>query len=268
MIDIHCHMLPGVDDGAKDWEQSLEMARLAVKDGISGIICTPHCSPRFPGNDRSAVLAVVEEFRKRLHDEDIPLQIYPGAELVIDFDLPEKIAAGEVMTTNDDLKFALVEIPHEFLPPYLDRLFWSLQAKGIVPILGHPELNWQLMKNPSLLLNWVEGGVLVQITGNSLSGLSGRRIREFSSELLRRRMVHFIATDSHNSGGRPPILSTARELCASIIGIEETQMIFSGNPSSILQGVVPQVSDPLPPEKKNKPSFIQRFISRAAFDSI
>ena len=113
VIDFHCHILPGLDDGARDWPESLDMARMAAMDGISGIVCTPHYSRVFPENRRDAITASVEELRIRLRQAGIPLDLYPGAELAIDPNLPKKIESGEVMTINDKRRVVLVEMPPE-----------------------------------------------------------------------------------------------------------------------------------------------------------
>jgi len=260
VIDLHCHILPGLDDGAESWEQSLQMARIAAEDGISGIVCTPHCSPGFPENKRASILASVKEFRTRLRREGIRIEVYPGSELAIHFALPEKIEAGEFLSINDNRTFALVEMPYEVIPPNLDKLFWMMQVKGVTPILAHPERNLLVLKRPLLLEKWIEAGVLVQITGSSLVGFFGSSIRDFSTELVRRRMVHFVATDSHSSGQRRPVLSKAREIVSSIVGPEEAREIFVEHPSRVLRGEFPAIREPLPPENRNT-SFMRRSMS-------
>jgi len=153
-----------------------------------------------------------------------------------------------------------VEMPHEVIPPNVDHLFWMLRVKGVTPILGHPERNWMVMKKPGLMQKWVESGVLVQITAASLVGHFGREVREVSINLLKRRMVHFVATDSHNCGRRKPILSEARALATSIIGSNEAERIFSEIPACIVRGDLPEMLEPLPPAEK-KSSFLDRFFS-------
>lgn len=256
MIDLHCHILPGLDDGADNWGQSLEMASIAAMDGISGIVCTPHCSPAFPGNDRKGIMAAVEQLRTRLRQAKIVLDIYPGCELAIDANLPEKINSGELLTINDNRKIALIEMPPEVIPPNLGRFFWTLRTRGVNTVLAHPERNYFLMKNPSVLLEWVREGVMVQITAASLMGLFGQGIRDFSLRLLRHRMVHFVATDSHSSCQRAPGLSEAHEIAQTVVGLEETYRIFHEYPAQVLLGELPDTAPPVPFE--NKPSFIRR----------
>lgn len=257
-IDIHSHILPGLDDGSDDWEQSLRMASIAAEDGISKIVCTPHWSPVFPDNGRNRILAAVEEFRIRITDEAIPIEVYPGCELVVDFDLPQKIGSGEVLSINDERRFALVEMPHEILPPKLERFFWRLQVEGITPILGHPERNRQILNNHSMLPGWIEAGALIQITAGSLAGYFGKQVRKLCTEMLRHRFVHFVATDAHSdTGKRNPALSEAREIVADIIGSEAAEKIFLENPSCILRGELPEVDEPISP-----PAGKQSLISR------
>lgn len=257
VIDIHCHILPAIDDGADDWEQTIKMARIAAEDGITGIVCTPHWSPSFPGNFRETILPLIDELRARLREENINVDVYPGCELVLSFGLPEMLGSGELLSINDGGTFALVETPYEIIPPNLDKLFWMIQIKGITPILAHPERNTRLQKDPMLLQKWVEAGALIQVTAGSIEGLFGNDARDFARELLRRRMVHFVGSDAHNSGRRSPALAEAREITASIIGQEEADRIFTHYPASIVRGELPEIEEPLPPDPR-KPSLIER----------
>ncbi len=250
MIDLHCHILPGLDDGADSWATSLEMAQIAVMDGISGIVCTPHSSPAFPGNHRSVILTAVEEFRTRLLQAQIPLALYPGCELAIDSNLPGKIESGELLTINDNRKIAMIEMPVAVIPPNLDRFFWMMRVGGINTVLAHPERNYPLMKNPSVLLEWIQAGILVQVTGASLRGHHGKEIQDFSLKLLRHRMVHLVASDSHGPALRRPVLSKARAVAESIVGPEEAHRIFYEYPVQVLQGEVPDVVTAIPFKKK------------------
>ncbi|HYA42901.1 MAG TPA: CpsB/CapC family capsule biosynthesis tyrosine phosphatase [Syntrophobacteraceae bacterium] len=257
MIDLHSHILPGLDDGAQDLEESLEMARMAVLDGISGIVCTPHMSPSFPGNDREVILAAVEALRAKFMEEGIGVELYPGCELAIDSDLPEKVQAGKLLTLNDRGNIVLIEMPPEIIPPHMSKFFWMMQVRGLSPILAHPERNYQLIRHPSTLLKWVEAGVLIQITGGSLKGHYGGRVRDFSLMLLKRRMVHFVGTDSHSPNMRRPVLSEVRGIVESIVGVQEARMIFDQHPAEVLDGKVPDVTPAVCAEKK-KDSLMRR----------
>jgi protein-tyrosine phosphatase len=250
VIDLHCHILPDLDDGAEDWAESIEMAQIAAMDGISGIVCTPHHSPTFPGNSRDAIMASVGELQTKLREAEIRLDIYPGCELAIDSNLPEKIESGELLSINDSRKIALIEMPVEVIPLNLDKFFRTMRAKGVTPVLAHPERNYPLMKNPSALLEWVQGGIMVQITGASLRGHYGEETRDFCVKLLQHQMVHLVASDSHGPARRMPVLSKARAIAEAIIGPEEAHRIFYEYPVRILRGEVPELAPAVPIEKK------------------
>ncbi len=250
MIDLHCHILPDLDDGAENWAQSLDMAKIAAGDGICGIVCTPHSSPVYPANRRAIILAAVEEFRIQLREAQIRLEIYPGCELSIQSNLLQRIKSGELLTINDNRKIALIEMPSDHVSPNLDKFFWRMRVEGIETVLAHPERNYHLMKNPSVLLGWIQAGAMVQITAASLIGYYGHAIRDFSLKLLRHRMVHFVATDSHSPGRREPVLSKARAITEAIIGPEQAHSIFCQYPVQILQGEVPDIMPAIPFEKK------------------
>jgi len=257
VIDLHSHILPGLDDGAQDLEHSLEMARIASLDGISGIVCTPHMSPSFPGNDREVILAAVEALRCKLAEEGIGIELYPGCELAIDSDIPAKVESRKLLTLNDSGNIVLIEMPYEIIPPHMSKFFWTMQVRGLTPILAHPERNYQLIRNPAILLKWVEAGVLVQITAGSLKGHYGGRVRDFSLMLLKQRMVHFVGTDSHSLGMRRPVLSEVRGIVESIVGVQEAQMIFYERPAEVLDGRVPDVMPAVVAQDK-KNSLIRR----------
>jgi len=250
VIDLHCHILPGLDDGAQDWAQSLEMARIAAADGICGIVCTPHSSTVFPANHRTTILAAVEELRTRLREAEIRLEIYPGCELSLQTNLLERIESRDLLTINDNRQIALIEMPTDLITPNLDKFFWMMRVKGIDTVLAHPERNRDLMKNPSVLLEWIQAGVMVQITAASLTGYYGHAIRDFSLKLLRHRMAHFVATDSHSPGRMAPMLSKARALTEAIIGPEEAHRIFYEYAVQVLRGEVPDVMPAISFERK------------------
>jgi protein-tyrosine phosphatase len=250
VIDLHCHILPGLDDGAQGWTQSLEMARIAAADGICGVVCTPHFSTVFPANYRATILAAVEELRTRLRKAEIRLELYPGCELSPQYNLLERIESGELLTINDNRRIALIEMPSDLITPNLGKFFGMMRGKGIDTVLAHPERNYHLMKNPSVLLEWIQAGVMVQMTAASLTGYYGHAIRDFSVKLLRHRMAHFVATDSHSPGRMAPMLSKARAITEAIIGPEEAHRIFCEYAVQVLRGEVPDVMPAISFERK------------------
>lgn len=262
MIDIHSHILPGIDDGASNWEQSLTMARVAVEDGITEMVCTPHWVLGKYENTRPVILEALAEFKNRLAEQNIPLTVFPGAELRLDISLPQRIKDGELLTINDGGSYALIELPEEALPKNLEEFFWQLQLKNIKPIIGHVERNSALHQDPERLYRWVETGILTQITAASVLEEFTIDIRNFAIQLLERRMVHMVVTDSHGLRARTPKLSDAYKVIGDIMGQEIAHDMTHEIPKRIIQGKSIITADPLPPKKSSSRSFsFKRFFS-------
>jgi protein-tyrosine phosphatase len=262
MFDLHSHILPGIDDGAVDSDHSLTMARLAVADGIQGIICTPHwLIPHFD-NTREKVLEAVRDFERLLREKDIPLKVYPGTELRFDADLPQKLESRELLTMNDTGRFALVELHEGMIPHNIENLFWDMQLANITPVLAHPERNSVLARDPSRLSAWIEMGVLLQITTGSVLGRFGPDIQRFVVLLLEHDMAHILATDSHGTKSRRPRLSPALRAVSNIVGSEAAHRMVEDIPRMIIEGQSITVPDPIPLGNRSlKPSLFKRFFS-------
>lgn len=246
MIDMHSHILPDLDDGAADWDQALEMARVAAADGITEMVCTPHWAPGKYENDRLAIRERFAEFEARLAAERIPLIVHTGSELRVDTSIPERLRTGELLTLNDGGRYVLLELPDESLPANLDEFFWTLQMAGYSPILSHVERNPYLREHPRLLLSWVEKGILTQITAASLLEEFAEEIREFALLLLEHRLAHMLVTDSHSLRMRKPQLSGARAVIAERFGPEMAARMVLETPRHILRGEAVPIVDPLP----------------------
>ena len=258
LVDIHCHVLTGLDDGPQEWEQSLEMARMAVRDGIGHVVCTPHWMHGSFNNTRERVLRAVDAFRRKLVEEDIPLLVYPGAELHLDFDIPARLASGEVLSINDTGVYALLELPDAVVPMNLRHFFWELQSQGVRPVIGHPERNHILMANPARLFKWVEMGALVQVTSASLLGRFGSKIQQFAVTLLKHNMVHVLATDAHSPTARTPRLTEGYRAAAKIIGEKRARELVVDTPMHIIQGEPVETLDPVPLASSMPKSFFSR----------
>jgi protein-tyrosine phosphatase len=246
MIDLHSHILPGLDDGARDLERSLDMARASVADGVTDMVCTPHWVPGKYENTRAAILAACAELRDRLAEARIPLTLWPGAELHVDTGIPERIRSGELLTLVDGGKYVLIELPEESLPSNLEDFFWALQLDGIKPILSHVERNPVLQRDPMRLFRWVEMGILAQITAASLVQEFSEEILDFSQELIEHRLVHILVSDAHGLKRRSPKLSAARDVVASIAGESAARRMTEDIPRRILEGKFVEPDDPLP----------------------
>lgn len=201
MIDIHSHILPGVDDGAQTEEDSLVMAREAVAQGITAIIATPHNKNGQYNNDRQSILKNVEILSDLLVREDIPLTVIPGQETRINGEMIEDIKNGSLLSLNDS-KYLFVEFPSANVPRFATQMLFDIQVAGYTPIIVHPERNQELIEHPNRLLEFVKNGALTQVTAASVVGKFGKNIQKFSEQLIEANLTHFIASDAHNTKTR------------------------------------------------------------------
>lgn len=202
MIDLHCHILPGIDDGAKDIEDSIDMARAAVAEGITHILATPHYKNGHWDNEKKDILVLVDELQEELDARDIPLTIFPGQEVRINGELFEDLAEEKIQFIDEGNQYVLIEFPTPTIPAYTESLFFELQKEGITPIIVHPERNRAVLKDPNVLLPFVEKGALTQLTAASYTGGFGKSIQKISKQLIEANLVHFIASDAHNISSR------------------------------------------------------------------
>lgn len=236
MIDIHAHLLPGLDDGAPDLDTALEMARLAVNDGIQGTVATPHVATGIYENSKECILQAVAVLRRELQARKIPLAIYPGAEYLLESDLPRRLQAGELLTINDNGRYLLVELPFDSVPVYMEQTIFEMMVQGVVPVLAHPERYRDMQKNPRLLQRLVEKGVLIQVTVGSLDGLFGNSAREAAWRFLRSGWVHFLASDAHSVRHRVPVLMQFLEKLKHRLDNDLIQLLVVKNPACLLKG--------------------------------
>ena len=234
MIDIHNHILPGLDDGASDWDEALRLCELASLDGIEGLVATPHIRDGIYPNSRVEIMDKLHELRGRLNDR-IDIRIYSGAEVHITMDLVEKIKRGEIPSINEE-GYLLLELPERLLPPRTDDLIFDLKLANITPIIAHPERCGWAGSDLDSLKRFVEHGALVQVTAMSLTGGFGRGVRRTAKRLLELGLVDVIASDSHSPGHRPPKLSAALEAAAAIVGEERAEKLVKENPERIING--------------------------------
>jgi protein-tyrosine phosphatase len=232
------------------------MARIAVEDGIEGVVCTPHWVPGLYDNTREKVLTVLEGLRQRLSEDNIPLTLYPGAELRIELSLSKWIRDRELLSINDTERFALIELPGDVLPQNLEKFFWDFQVQKITPIISHPERNPMLVQDPIRLYDWSQMGVLAQVTAASLLGLFGREVRRFAALLLEHNLVHVLATDAHGLHVRNQKLSDGYKVIESMKGEKAAREMAYENPKRIING---EKVVPFEPRPIRKSARLKRF---------
>ena len=232
MVDIHCHILPALDDGATEELVAREMAAMAVADGITQIVATPHSNYRYQFDP---------EVNQRKRDE---LQAIIGGSLTLllgcDFHLSyenlEDVRQRPNRYTINGRQYLLVEFADITIPPHMDQIFFDLLARKLHPIITHPERNPMLSANPEQVRQWIEAGCFVQVTAGSFLGRFGKRAERSAWQLLRHNMVHFIASDAHNTTSRPPLLSEARRAIAADRGEEAARALAETNPRAAVDG--------------------------------
>ena len=210
MIDLHTHILPGVDDGARTLDDALDMARAFVADGMTAIAATPHVRDDYPTSS-DAMLRAVDALRQALEGKGIPLTVLPGAELAVEW--LARLGKAELgrLTLAGSGRYILVETPYYGWPLGLPDSLFSLRAHGITPVLAHPERNAEVQASPERLSELVESGVLVQVTAASVDGRIGQRARDCGLQLIREGLAHLLASDAHHASVRAVGMGAAAE---------------------------------------------------------
>jgi protein-tyrosine phosphatase len=237
MIDLHCHILPGCDDGAPDLTVSLAMARAAIEDGITTVACTPHIVPGVYDNDGTSIRRSIATLRSALHRAGLKLTLVEGADVHIDPGLVAGLKNGRIPSLNGS-RYFLFEPPHHVAPPRLREFAIRLIEAGFVPIVTHPErLTWAKSSYP-LIQQINDDGCLMQITAGSLEGRFGKGAQALAERMVTEGRVDIIASDAHNLGSRPMNLSRARDLVAAELGIVEARRMVQVVPGQILRNEV------------------------------
>lgn len=261
MIDLHAHILPGLDDGAKDLDESLEMCRVAVRDGITTIVATPHTGNGNYDNSRDRILAAVGALTGYLQSQGIQLTILPGADIYVHEQLDVLINNRETLTINDTMRYVMVEFPKHVIPPNHLAWLFRLTLAGFTPVLTHPERNTAIHEKTDIVREWVEKGGLVQVTAMSLTGAFDQATKKCSEELLNYNLVHVIASDAHSAVRRPPVLSKAVEYAASLVGPDYARKLVEDYPAAIIAGKTFDIPEPI----RKKPGLFSRFFARSTF---
>ncbi len=241
MIDLHIHILPGLDDGPRTWESALEMARIAVADGVTTVVATPHLFARRTVeldrlNPPERILAKVAEFQERLAEAGIPLRVAAGCEVPLCHEMISLLEAGQVLTLNGQKRYLCLEMPEMAIPPAAEEICFHLTSQGITPIITHPERNPVFWESPEKLIRLLELGCLAQLTAASLTGDFGWRISRFGKKLVKNGLAHVVASDAHDRSHRPPILSAAFKKLRRWLGEARAMEMVQGRPAKILAG--------------------------------
>lgn len=249
MIDIHCHILPNIDDGPKSIAMSLEMARVALDDGITTIVATPHGRKSWEVHGVYSV-DIVHQRLATLHaalaEADLPLEVVPGTELFYEADLPARLKAGELLPYGST-RTVLMEMPNDILRSSLEQGLFAMQLAGYQVVLAHPERIKIVQDDPNILLPLIERGVLMQLTADTLTSRQGDAMRRLAETLLTHGLIHVLASDGHGSHlQRMPLISAARRLAADLVGEATATALVVDTPAAILADQPIQLPQPQP----------------------
>ncbi len=236
MIDLHCHYLPGIDDGAQTLSEALELARAAVADGITTAVMTPHVHPGRYENNQSCISQEVIHFRQILAEEDIPLKIISGGEVRLSPEVIDLVEMDELPYIGliDGYRVVLIEFPPDHIPVGADKLIQWLFGRHIRPMIAHPERNKDVMRNMEKIYPFVAVGCMLQITAGAVIGQFGRLAQECSLGMLEREWVTVLASDAHNIKNRPPNMSLARDYLVKWRGESIANQLTSTMPGRIV----------------------------------
>lgn len=280
--DIHAHILPGMDDGAADMDESVEMLRMAVADGTAHIVVTPHFTPACYAHgqdneisggatiDCSGVKNVSDIVRQRAADlrdaaikNGIDVSVYTGTEALLTPETPELLDCGSICTINDS-SYVLVEFPSCRIPVYASEVLYRIQLSGFVPVIAHPERCFEVIRDHRVLKDFIERDILLQVNSGSLTGMFGKKIKRTAMKLIKSGMIHFVASDAHSCNGRKPVLSKAAAIVEKKFGREAAERLFYSNGLAMLQNgtVLPAVV------RRDRPGFFKRLYRRLAGKSL
>ncbi len=256
MIDIHSHILPNVDDGAEDMEESIAMGKICLDNGIEKVIATPHYIEGFENSSKEINMKVLEELRQALEREGLELDIYIGNEIYVDMNILKLLKEGKLATLNNS-RYILLEFPMFDMPIYAYDIVYNLLLKGYIPIIAHPERNRNIVDNPNILYEFINKGALAQLNLPSLEGKYGERIRTTAETLLQHNMIHFVGTDAHSKGKRSPQVENSLQLLKDLVDQKTFEEITYLNPSKVIED---ELIKPDAPIKYKEPGGFFEFI--------
>lgn len=238
MVDIHCHILPGVDDGAESMEDALLMARMAADSGVTDIIATPHCNLPYEERKNYASPELERRFvqlQKLIQLEDIPITIHPGAEVLCTPDVPELLQKGalrHLAQTN----YLLVEFFFDEPLSYMSEMLDAIAEEGVVPVIAHPERYKAVQRMPQVVENWFYSGVVVQLNKGSILGQLGRNAERAADWILSRGLAHVVASDGHSPLIRTPQMDEVARRLDHLVDPEYAEILLEYNPARLLAG--------------------------------
>ena len=244
MIDLHAHILYGLDDGPDTQEQTMAMLRIAVEEGIHTMVVTPHFIHGANAYDAHQYHVRLAEIQEQILTEALPITLLPGNEMMMD-EWTLKNYQSQSARTLADSRYALVEFPLVEIPHYAENIIDGLLEEGLIPLIAHPERYPEVQEDPGLMERFIHRGCLMQVNSGSITGIYGKKPAHTAKTLIQHHMVHVVASDCHTPGRRSPRLKEARNLVHSWMGTEVATQLFEANPAAILNNQSVDIFEPL-----------------------
>ncbi|HJF87493.1 MAG TPA: tyrosine protein phosphatase [Companilactobacillus farciminis] len=235
LIDLHCHILPGVDDGSKDMQMSLDLAKAAVDQGITNSLVTPHHMDGEYTNHKQDVIRKTNEFQKALDNAGIPLSVFASQEVHLTGELMDAIAKDDILFMDETNRYILLEMPHDGIPEYTADMIFDLTTRGITPVIAHPERNHGIQEDPDKLYDFVKMGCLTQLTSSSYLGVFGKKVQTLTEEIIKANLGFIFSSDAHNFKGRRYLMKEAFDKLEKEEGLRKAQL-FNLNARNIING--------------------------------
>lgn len=259
MIDIHCHILPNVDDGSESLEESIEMAKIAESEGITKIVNTSHCHFDFKYKKGNELKLELEKFNQALKEENINIEVLLGNELYYTSDLIERFDELDFFSMNNS-KYILMEFSPINFPKNIEDVIYEIKIRGYIPIIAHAERYKQVQEDVNIVLDCIKEGALIQVNASSILGKNGEKAEDTSKKLLDNNMVHFVATDAHSSNRRRPLIKDSYNYILKNYGKEVSEKLFIENPTAVIENRDISILNPTKYEEKR--SFLKRLFRK------
>lgn len=259
MIDIHCHILPNVDDGSESLEESIAMAKIAESEGITKIVNTSHCHFDFKYKKGNELKLELEKFNQALKEENINIEVLLGNELYYTSDLIERFDELDFFSMNNS-KYILMEFSPINFPKNIEDVIYEIKIRGYIPIIAHAERYKQVQEDVNIVLDCIKEGALIQVNSSSILGKNGEKAEDTSKKLLDNNMVHFVATDAHSSNRRRPLIKDSYNYILKNYGKEVSEKLFIENPTAVIENRDISILNPTKYEEKR--SFLKRLFRK------
>ena len=259
MIDIHCHILPNVDDGSESLEESITMAKIAESEGITKIVNTSHCHFDFKYKKGNELKLELEKFNQALKEENINIEVLLGNELYYTSDLIERFDELDFFSMNNS-KYILMEFSPINFPKNIEDVIYEIKIRGYIPIIAHAERYKQVQEDVNIVLDCIKEGALIQVNSSSILGKNGEKAEDTSKKLLDNNMVHFVATDAHSSNRRRPLIKDSYNYILKNYGKEVSEKLFIENPTAVIENRDISILNPTKYEEKR--SFLKRLFRK------